>query len=71
MDMYCHNIEDEHQLYHIFHADFPNTEFRILDLDTHSILTLGDYVFGEVTFVEARIYNGNLTSVGFKTFTNI
>lgn len=66
--MYCNEIYDESQLYQIFHADFPNTEFRILNLLTHSIFSLSDDVFGEVTFEEARVFNGILSSVGPKTF---
>ena len=70
LNLLCDNIADEHQLYDIFHADIPFPQFGDMRLDTSSIETLSEDVFGDSTF--ERFFtisdNGVLFSVDSETF---
>ncbi|CAL4061862.1 unnamed protein product, partial [Meganyctiphanes norvegica] len=72
LDIDCMSIEDEQQLYDVFHANIPDPNFRRLDLGTDNLKTLTDTVFGDVTFetvwTHSTGFYGILTSVGPETF---
>ncbi|CAL4065474.1 unnamed protein product [Meganyctiphanes norvegica] len=72
MDMDCDDLADDQELYDVFHAYFPFTNFRTLHLKTDHLDTLSDEVFGDVTFENVWAITkygvGTLTSVSPKTF---
>lgn len=52
MNMICDNIANEQELYNVFHSRIPFPQFYELKLDTRSLETLSDDVFGEATFFQ-------------------